>query len=315
MPLSFRCPECQNLVSVNEDLAGLHGQCPACAAAIQFPLNSSNEGESIQAGPSPLPPSSQNLEHSFAAKPAPGILAEGWKTVRIGLMMTLAGVGVLAALLLLSLVVGWMDQARPEAREKLGNLVAIIWLIGVGASLLTIFLGLCVCCTTPTQAQAREFALLSLVCAVVTGICVVVYALSLKAFVDQAMNAAFRNVAAGGHPGAIPDKLWSVTTVTLILAGLSGFCSHVLFVFYLRHLARFFGSESLVNNTAIYLRVLLILAAVNIFFAFLPRPENRGLHSWIAQALPFAGVVMLFWLVGLIQLTQEAIAAALKQQT
>jgi hypothetical protein len=314
MPLTFRCPECRNLVSVDEQLAGLHGRCPACAAAIQFPVTSSAEVEGIQAGPAPLPPSSQNLENSFTAKPTFTNLSDGWKTVRVGLAMIVGGLAALATLILVSLFVGLMDHARPETSAKLGEVVFYLWLIGLGVALLTIFLGLCVCCATPTQAQAREFALLSLLCFVLAGICIVVYALSLKAWIDQAMNEAFRNVAVQRHPGPLQPRLWSLTTIALLLGGVFGLASHILFVFYLRHLARFFAEESLFQNTGLYLRFLLILAALNIVIAFVPEQNNPRLLFWLSQAISFAGAIMLFWLMYLIQRTQEALAAALKQR-
>jgi hypothetical protein len=245
MPLTFRCPECRKL-------AGLHGRCPACAAAIQFPVTSSSEVEGIQAGPAPLPPpSSPNLETSFTAKPTFANLSHGWKTVRIGLAMIVGGLAALATLILVSLFVGLMDHARPETSEKLGEVVFYLWLIELGVSLLTIFLGLCVCCATPTQAQVRQFALLSLLCFVLAGVCIVVYALSLKAWIDQAMNEAFRNVAVRGHPGPLQPKLWALTGIAF--GPLFRLASHVLFVFYLRHLARFFAEESLSKTPGGYI--------------------------------------------------------------
>jgi hypothetical protein len=292
----------------------LHGRCPACAAAIQFPLTSSTEDEAIQAGPPPLPPAAQELEHSITTKPALAIRSEDWKTVRIGLTMILAGLAILATLLLISLFVGLMDHARPETRLKLGELVAYLWFIGMGASVLTIFLGLCVCCTTPTQARAREFVLLSVVCAVGVGICIAIYAVSLKASVDEAINRALENVAVRGHPGPVPEKLWSRTRITAVLGGLLAFGCHVLFVFYLRYLAQFFAEESLVRNTGVYLRVLLIVLALNVLIAFVPEANNRRLLFWLSQGVSFAGAIMLFWLMNLIQRTQETIATALKQQ-
>jgi hypothetical protein len=59
---------------------------------------------------------------------------------------------------------------------------------------------------------------------------------------------------------------------------------------------------------------LLILAALNILLGFVPEQHNRRLVFWLSQAFSFAGAIMLFWLMYLIQRTQESLAAAWKQR-
>jgi hypothetical protein len=344
MPITFNCPQCRKKYRVEDIYGGRQWRCPTCSADItipradEIPVEAVDEGSRRPApryqdegprgpapryadddprGPAPAPRrlyEDQPYEPEYRPSGGGGReLAPSWGTARAGLSVVNIGliiylVAFVIYVLTQVLIVTTARGGGPGANGLLAvaTAVAIVFVLAALALLILWFVGVGMCCATPSESGGKGLAVGSLICSVlsiVLGLALVVFAIAL---------------AGSRRPGSQGDAI-----LLLVIGGAAGivaFVGFVLFLFYLRAVASYFGNSGLAVNVIVYLIVtilfilgvvaaILILGAV-IFESLFRGNPNVGLARAaliFMIAIPVVEILLLAWLTYLVGATRTSI--------
>jgi hypothetical protein len=265
MPISFKCPNCQGANTQGDDWAGMRAPCQRCGSYLSVPSQSTLDSAQVAEGlPSPTSvrpppvPTSPGTWTKDLSRPRdsfdddfddddlrrPHALAPAWNVVRIGLGLMFWGSIAASALSVLfaGLVMLAFQLDRAAGRVAPEALVIVAYLL-IGLMLLVgllVFIGQCLCIAVPPESKARGLAISS-----AAGIVVLV--------VLSAGFLVLRMVLFRG--GVFADEFTTriLPLVGMILFLMAGTTTHVLFILFLKTVARYFSNAELVQSTNNYL--------------------------------------------------------------
>jgi hypothetical protein len=350
--ITLRCPECQQVVQFSDHLAGLHGRCPLCSATVTVREAGGDPHRERVAEAPPLPTAA--VMDPRAAAPAPrdfgpppryeeeeprygrydgrddyGRLTEesapAWGTTRTALTLIKSGMLVvffaLLGVFVVAMCMGAMfrGMGRPgRGEEGVVLLAGGLWLATTAALVvggLLWFIGTCMCCSVPTESGAKGLAIGSM-------LCLILYVLLILFAVFMLLALGFNRgpgFGGGPEPGAVVlfMGLW-------IVAILLGITSHILFVLFLRSVARFFGNESVAGSCIGYLVLSLVwlfgLVGFVFFMGFFASMQaGQGMVQRRLDIVMVGGLVVFivmwlvafFWLLNLVGQTRDLISRSL----
>jgi hypothetical protein len=352
MAITFRCPECEHVVHANDQLAGLHGHCPHCAAPYVIPETSVPLTQGIteargghrhrteeQVASHLLPPLDLELPvrhhepepvNPYELRALPGDSAfrslshEGassWPTVRTGLTLIRSGLltifwsvvgGVAVSICAGAWLAPWGMRDPVGATALFGLLIVALMGLVIGA--LLGFIGLCLCCTAPAESHVKGLAIGSVVCSVCAIVLGVINFLLMVA-ADPWQRGLFL---------AGPDLQLGVA---LLLGGLT-LLTHVvavdLFILFLKGLSRFFDNPSLARKANGFLVLYALFVGVAVVFNLMPIMVFREIHGppreGVEGMLFCLGLLTLFFfvvvflsLVDLVTRTRNTLAASVRE--
>jgi hypothetical protein len=352
--ITLRCPECQQVVQFSDQLAGLQGRCPLCTAAVPVPAVEERQQERISESPltrpavaAPSPPFAVPIPRAYDAPPrpprpldddtppyrhyddrgaygrAPEVIDPGWHTTRTALTLMKSSLIVMifatlgwVGLLLVESTVGTGPFGRPRGPETRMLVALGAMLVGFAmiVGLLLWVIGQCMCCTTPLESGTRGLGLGSMICTVL-GLLLFLFFIFLAVALD---SGAFRGQF-GGPPA---PAAFILMFGTMVLSAVLFVVGHLLFVLFLRGVARFFGNESLSNSCMGYLVLYLFIVIAFIVFLFFVAFLNAaqgGMRPGLDVVLLGGGVALLvvtlvaiIWLLGLVGLARDTIQKNLR---
>jgi hypothetical protein len=311
---------------------GRQWRCPTCSADItipradEIPVEAVDEGARRPApryaddeprGPAPAPRrlyEDQPYEPEYRPSGGGGReLAPSWGTARAGLAVVNIGL-IIFLVAFVIFVLTWGLLIWTAARGGVGgrgadNLgavaiaVFIVFILAALADLILWFVGVGMCCATPSGSAAKGLAVGSLICSVlfvVLLLAVVVFAIALGPRRIQGDDIVLKVIG------------WADNIVFLV-AG-------VLFLFYLRAVASYFGNNGLAVNIIVFFIVTLLFVVGTTIANFLSPAIVQNLFARganvqalatvaliVAIAILVVAILLLAWLTYLVGATRSSI--------
>jgi hypothetical protein len=252
---------------------GRQWRCPTCSADITIPRADEIPVQAVDDGPREPPPAprrryeeapeprgrprprgDQPYDEPYEPEERRGReLSPGWGTARAGLTVINTGLTIFlvaflaflgTAVLSLLMARGGGGMGGRNPMEAIGPAVTIVLGLSEIALVILWFVGVGMSCATPGESGGKGLAVGSLICSVLTLL------LGLVALL-------FIIVLASGPHGGGPDR----NILPLVMAGfasLIGLVAFILFLFYLRSVASFFGNNGLAANIVTFFIVTLL---------------------------------------------------------
>jgi hypothetical protein len=235
-----------------------------------------------------------------------------WSLVAI--VLGVLGFVVLAALT--GMAIGIQPRGgvgRAQAADVMMMLPMLLGLVLL-LTLLIYFIGQCMCCAVPAESQARSFAVGSLISTVLVGL---TYA-GLIAWLVAVSGQAF-----GGRPAAfLPFGQGMGLGLLLMLLLILGLVlvAHILFITFLKTVARFLGNDSLARSANAYLILYVVLVAWQVLANVIqvvvvgmkPRaPEPSFVMAGIACITLVLALAVFIWYLVLLSRTRDTIKRAM----
>jgi hypothetical protein len=328
MPITFNCPQCRKKYRVEDVYGGRQWRCPTCSADITIPRADDIPVEAVDEGP--RAPAPRYLDEGpRGPAPAPRRLYEGqpyepddrpsgsrelapsWGTVRAGL--TVLNTGLIIFLVALVIYILCFVMLLATARGGGGGrgleaiVVAVSFVLGLSALALIIlwFVGVGMCCASPSESGGKGLAVGSLICSVLSIVIAVGALVVLIA------------LASGPRGGRAQEAI--MTLIIFGVAWITSFVGFILFLFFMRAVAVFFGNNGLAMSIIAYFIVLMLFVVGGIALAFLMGAAGvesllpRGANAAGAMLFPIVSIVgellMLAWLTYLVGATRSSIPA------
>jgi hypothetical protein len=247
MAITCLCPQCQKTLAIGEEFASQPMRCPLCMALFQSPplqgsplappplvnptarddappwLASASAGTTAAAAPSAGP--KLGSDWGGMRNGAADRLGSGWHMVRRGL--TLIPTSLLIVFVVLVLSRSYLVMADPEPKTR-----EFVLLISIPSSILgtiAAVLGGAMCSLVPRESGLRVLALSALGCLVA---CLVVALLTL-----------------GIRALLVSGVKTELAPMAYLPAGLLAYAGGVLFLLFLRGVARFFRNGTVAQET------------------------------------------------------------------
>ncbi len=276
MPITCMCPQCQKTLAISEQFAGQPMRCPLCMALFQSPpLQPAGAPAAPAPAPRPDAAAPWTASHSAAMRgPAPetarmpppasaaeleelrngtaGRLPAGWHMVRRGLSIipTALIVSVFALLACWSFIL--MADPGPRTYQTVMLLTVPVTVL----AMIVAIIGGALCCLVPRDSGLHKLALPAAGC---------LLGALLVALLTFGVRASSSDAATRANALA-PGAFWP--------AGLLAFAGAVVFLFFLRGVARHFKSTRLAQTVLwciggvgasplLFLFLYMLLAATN----------------------------------------------------
>ncbi len=280
MPINCICPKCRKALTIDEKYAGQPMKCPMCAAMFQSPSLAAVTAE--QANPFSAPPgagyngpappwagaakdpsapawptlvnpavSTSAGEFGSVSPGAPKLLSPGWHTVLRGMGLLPAATLVLFITIVLGRLTILVAPAEPE-------LLKIVLLIAVPIAILSsmaILIGTGLCCLVPADTKLRGLAI-----AATAALFLCLLSLLMAIFLHLAQGGP---TFAAEFPRLAPlvrFVMWTAFIAGLLLLVGTG----VLFVLFLRGIARNFDNKRLSKHLLWYLAFYVLSPAIGL---------------------------------------------------
>jgi hypothetical protein len=240
-------------------------------------------------------------------------VAPGWNTVRIGLGMMFWGtiaiiVLAVCAAAFMFLILGLAFGGRGGFGGRNADALGALGIVLVGFLLVTaliVFVGQCMCIAVPPESRARGLAIGSVVGIVATILLYLVFLFF--------MFATVRNVnqfGGGGFGFGGPEILILMFALVIAVVGVS---SHVMFILFLKAVARYFRNESLAQSTSGYLTLFFVAVGLSVVLQCLGAMAR---DPQMGMVMLFAGLIVLglqialvVWYLVLLARTRAAIGS------
>jgi hypothetical protein len=334
MPITIICPICSQQATVGDHLAGGVTSCPSCANAVRIP-----EAGQIQLPPAPPPvpreyppererrrewdrdaeprrrprydePRERNYppERDYAYDEER--LHPSWRTVRNGLTLVRLSIVIvifaILGILVVALVIAGMLQpgvGRPNAAEAAGSILVLVGGFTGLACIALMFVGEGMCCAAPAESRAGGLALGAIIChalVILVYLGLVILLVSIGRRID--LFREFSILVLGG---------------ALLVVGLS-FAWQILFIVFLRAVARAFDNERLAQSVNAFLTYHCVVTGGSFFLFVLigvmesgPIRANRGglegLAGLCAIVLFVGAIADLVWFLSVLVRTRDNI--------
>lgn len=284
MPINCICPKCRKALTIDDKYAGQPMKCPMCAAMFQSPSLAAVTAE--QANPftsppgagysGPAPPwanapkapdapawptlvnpavSTAAAEFGSVTPGAPKLLAPGWHTVLRGMTLLPPATLALFITIVLARLTILVSPADPDVYK---DVVKVVLLIAVPIAILSsmgIMVGTGLCCLVPSETKLRGLAL-----AATAALFLCLLSLLMAVFLHLAQGGPTFAVEYPRLAPLVRFVMWTTFIAGLLLLVGTG----VLFLLFLRGIARNFDNKRLSKHLLWYLAFYVLSPAIGL---------------------------------------------------
>jgi hypothetical protein len=292
MSISVICPSCQSSVHVDESLAGKDILCPSCNERVTVPSLTAGRPEARPAAPrdaieegeeragrrerdAELPRWSDADEYALPPSRDPG----RWGATLVGLALIFWSVLIMAVLAGITQVVGLAAGSNPQFMfgggpgggggnpQQAAALGLGMMALGCGMIIVMIvgFVGMCMCCTVPSESGAKGRAITTVILVVVFIITLIIFGIALF---FMAINQAQRM----GGPGPGFPFGQNALIGLMVSAALGELLIVTLWLMFHKAIADYFQNTRLARASVWFVVAFLVFLVVSQLLQFLINP-------------------------------------------